>query len=408
MTQTTPTPLIAQYQEMKKKHPDAVLLFRVGDFYEMFGEDAITASEILGITLTRRPGEDGEPITLAGFPHHALDTYLPKLVRAGKRAAICEPQTKSKPNQKTKTMQTKRKWINCNRTHNEMAELGEPIAVFTVTIPKEAKVLGKCVNSKLYRDLSNICIEPERGLLYASDSKILSTFKVDCEGSWPQSETTVDQSGATVINYFRCKIDPKAIALHAGELVDVAVWFDPQRPNNLITQCESLPGISQCEDTDRYPDIERVIPQSSPYRFKIAESELPRLRKWLKANKGKPSDGKLVRMTLGKNSDRVEFQTYFTIDSPDGEPISVTLAEFEPKANIQLHFFASLFYLCLEGDFDGRIEVTSDSKPIKTLGEYRESILLPSQGVNMERPELNYCEESDDPVRAKLDRIQTT
>ena len=83
-------PLLKQYQEMKKKHPDAILLFRVGDFYEIFGEDAVKASEILGITLTRRMNGIDNRIELAGFPHHALDTYLPKLVRAGKRVAICE------------------------------------------------------------------------------------------------------------------------------------------------------------------------------------------------------------------------------------------------------------------------------------------------------------------------------
>ena len=79
-----------QYIEMKGKHPDAVLLFRVGDFYETFCEDAITASEILGLTLTRRANGSKQSVELAGFPHHALDTYLPKLVRAGKRVAICE------------------------------------------------------------------------------------------------------------------------------------------------------------------------------------------------------------------------------------------------------------------------------------------------------------------------------
>ena len=93
-----------QYQEMKKKHPDAVLLFRVGDFYEIFGKDAVTASEILGITLTRRANGRDNYIELAGFPHHALDTYLPKLVRAGKRVAICEqledPKLKKTPKQK--------------------------------------------------------------------------------------------------------------------------------------------------------------------------------------------------------------------------------------------------------------------------------------------------------------------
>lgn len=84
------TPLMKQYFEMKKKHPDAILLFRVGDFYETFCDDAIAASEILGITLTRRANGSAQSVELAGFPHHALDTYLPKLVRAGKRVAICE------------------------------------------------------------------------------------------------------------------------------------------------------------------------------------------------------------------------------------------------------------------------------------------------------------------------------
>ncbi len=84
------TPLMKQYVEMKQKHPDAILLFRVGDFYETFSDDAIVASEILGITLTRRANGSAQYVELAGFPHHALDSYLPKLVRAGKRVAICE------------------------------------------------------------------------------------------------------------------------------------------------------------------------------------------------------------------------------------------------------------------------------------------------------------------------------
>jgi len=79
-----------QFIEIKKQHPDAILLFRVGDFYETFSDDAIIASEILGITLTRRANGAAQFVELAGFPHHALDTYLPKLVRAGKRVAICD------------------------------------------------------------------------------------------------------------------------------------------------------------------------------------------------------------------------------------------------------------------------------------------------------------------------------
>ena len=84
------TPLMKQYYNIKTKHPDAILLFRVGDFYETFGEDAIRASEILGITLTRRANGSASFVELAGFPYHALDTYLPRLVRAGQRVAICE------------------------------------------------------------------------------------------------------------------------------------------------------------------------------------------------------------------------------------------------------------------------------------------------------------------------------
>ena len=104
----TNTPLMQQYQEMKKKHPDAILLFRVGDFYEIFGKDAVEASEVLGITLTRRANGRDKYIELAGFPHHALDTYLPKLVRAGKRVAICEQleDPKLKKTSKQKVVET--------------------------------------------------------------------------------------------------------------------------------------------------------------------------------------------------------------------------------------------------------------------------------------------------------------
>ena len=95
-------PLLKQYQEMKKKHPDAILMFRVGDFYEIFGKDAVEASEVLGITLTRRANGKNKYIELAGFPHHALDMYLPKLVRAGKRVAICEQLEDPKQTKTTK------------------------------------------------------------------------------------------------------------------------------------------------------------------------------------------------------------------------------------------------------------------------------------------------------------------
>lgn len=129
----TETPLMKQYQEMKKKHPDAILLFRIGDFYETFSEDAITASEILGITLTRRANGSASYVELAGFPHHALDIYLPKLIRAGKRVAICEqledPKFTKKlvKRQPTEIITPHKKPVNANicRLFPILAQFGE-------------------------------------------------------------------------------------------------------------------------------------------------------------------------------------------------------------------------------------------------------------------------------------------
>lgn len=84
------TPLMKQYNAIKAKYPDAVLLFRVGDFYETFGEDAVRAAQVLGIVLTKRKNGAAAYVDLAGFPHHSLDAYLPKLVKAGHRVAICD------------------------------------------------------------------------------------------------------------------------------------------------------------------------------------------------------------------------------------------------------------------------------------------------------------------------------
>jgi len=89
-TSSEETPLMKQYHQIKAKHPGALLLFRVGDFYETFGEDAVKTSRILGIVLTKRKNGAAAEIDLAGFPHHSLETYLPKLVRAGQRVAVCD------------------------------------------------------------------------------------------------------------------------------------------------------------------------------------------------------------------------------------------------------------------------------------------------------------------------------
>lgn len=88
-----------QYMKVKTKHPDAILLFRVGDFYETFGEDAVAASKALGIILTSR-NNGGSDIELAGFPHHSMDMYLPRLVKAGYRVAVCEQLEKPSPQKK--------------------------------------------------------------------------------------------------------------------------------------------------------------------------------------------------------------------------------------------------------------------------------------------------------------------
>src|SRR6195256_1475584 len=87
---TSDTPLMLQHRAIKQKYPDAILLFRVGDFYETFAEDAVISSRVLGITLTKRNNGSATSSELAGFPHHALDTYLHKLVKAGYRVAICD------------------------------------------------------------------------------------------------------------------------------------------------------------------------------------------------------------------------------------------------------------------------------------------------------------------------------
>src|SRR5262245_66405873 len=89
-TKTEETPLMQQHRAIKQKYPDAILLFRVGDFYETFGQDAVIAARVLGITLTKRNNGAAASSDLAGFPHHALDTYLHKLVKAGYRVAICD------------------------------------------------------------------------------------------------------------------------------------------------------------------------------------------------------------------------------------------------------------------------------------------------------------------------------
>ena len=102
------SPIARQWADMKAKHTDAILLFRVGDFYESFGDDAVAVSEILGLTLTRRSGVKDITERQAAFPAHSLDTYLPKLVRAGKRVAICDGLPEPQPEKKSRKRSTKK------------------------------------------------------------------------------------------------------------------------------------------------------------------------------------------------------------------------------------------------------------------------------------------------------------
>ena len=103
-----PSPIARQYSEMKAKHSDAILLFRVGDFYESFGDDAVAVSDILGLTLTRRSSVKDITERQAAFPAHALDSYLPRLVRAGKRVAICDGLPEPQPEKKSRKRSTKK------------------------------------------------------------------------------------------------------------------------------------------------------------------------------------------------------------------------------------------------------------------------------------------------------------
>ena len=123
------SPFEQKYRELKDKHPDALLLFRVGDFYEAYFEDAEESSKLLGVTLTLR-SDDGS--RKAGFPKYALDTYLPKLVRAGRRIAICDEIKINEPNKEDKTMRLN---LNANKTENQNVAMQPQVNNITTSPP---------------------------------------------------------------------------------------------------------------------------------------------------------------------------------------------------------------------------------------------------------------------------------
>lgn len=393
---TAQTPLMKQYEEMKKKHPDAILLFRVGDFYETFSDDAITASEILGITLTRRANGSARSIELAGFPHDALDTYLPRLIRAGKRVAICEQLkegegkhdcieevTPGKQEHEKSEPTIKVKEINCICDIEQMREKGEPIAYFTIDIPKEAKNIGNCADKDYIRpQLMGVCIEPGNNKMIVSNTKILHVIDAKCEGVWPE-----DKNGKP----FQCNIEPKAISALAGKLVDVAVWEKDGKLD--ITACEANGVRSQYQERNvKYPDYMRVIPQNCDAIMMIAQDSIKPLQVYLKANRGKTkaerenriaiveatANGIDGKVTVYEKSAGWEI-TYFKV----GEPFIFKLERCD--TDIKIAYNAHLLYFAVEDDFNGEIWPCEHGAN-KFNGEMRQTLLMP-MAVNFEEIE---------------------
>lgn len=159
--------IMTQYKEMKAKHPDAILLFRVGDFYESFMQDAIDISTILGITSTRK-ADKNTIIELAGFPHHALDVYLPKIVRAGRRVAICEPLEQPQKNiqpKNTDNLKKEPKSANETSAPDKNRHTVKPLQyVFDFGFSQPSAVHDSCQGINEYKI-------PQIKLSYVSDSK---------------------------------------------------------------------------------------------------------------------------------------------------------------------------------------------------------------------------------------------
>lgn len=175
--ETIKTPIMEQYKELKEKHPGAVILFRIGDFYEAYDEDAAKIGEILGVTVTRKfsgkeKGSDGHALKLAGFPHHALDTYLPKLIRAGERVAICDKL--EDPNKVTEVCSdeetTKPETDEANE--QEEAKPSEDIETLKAQHKKEMETL-KAQYEEQMKDLRAECEELKQGYSNFADVRLV-------------------------------------------------------------------------------------------------------------------------------------------------------------------------------------------------------------------------------------------
>lgn len=411
-TNTSNTEGYNTYNETKTKHPDAIILMRVGDFYETFCDDARQASEILGITLTRRV-DNGTSIELASFPHHALDVYLPRLVRAGKRVAIVEnledsknkqtevvtpnkdvtettteDQTAAEPGKSTpkpkhaaKTAKNTFKEINCELGTDELHELGEPIAYFHFMMPKEARNIGKQAYKRGDRpQLESICVQPGKNKLIVTDTRILSTIDIDCKGEWPECDPGHE---------FGCGIDPEAVSMMAGKMVDVAVW---EKNGEKYVTCS---GCCDCdtqvlESAWKFPNWERLFPKDGQLSIILSAKEQYRFVKWLKANKGK-SAGKggyneykhrMAILETFRYQDvlRAKIVEY---DQDDEKMKTVESCDFklmkDAETDFKTGFYAPLLYLAVSDDFGGEIEFTDWCRPIVTCGKYRKTLLMPIQ-----------------------------
>lgn len=398
MANITNAPLMEQYKEMKTKHPDAILLFRVGDFYETFGEDAITLSEICGVTLTRRANGSAASIELAGFPHHALDTYLPKLIKAGRRTCICEQLEdkqevveKVTPNEEKqeKTEPTiKVKEINCFCGIEQMREKGEPIAYFTIDIPKEAKNIGKCINKKKnfnLPQLHSICIEPENNKIIATDTHVLQTLDAKCSGVWPEGkEAKIEGLDTTVYHPFQCNIDPKAINALAGKSVDVAVWEKDGKLD--ITACETDGVRSQyAESGNPFPNWQRVVSCEFEKVIRIEREDVSLMLTWLKKNVGKTTPDSRgdwaynnhVKIELTDHLMKLTIRVHNNDEWKWEEGESYTVAhDSKIEKPLTTCFVAPLMLLSIDGDFNGKIGFNKQ-KPSMFFGKYRDSLIMP-------------------------------
>lgn len=290
-------------------------------------------------------------------------------------------KTESKTDKTEKNMETKNetkntiKEINCNLTDEQLRKFGEPDAYFRVTIPKECKGWGKQADDNYCRPTTQyICIEPGNGKIIVTNTKILHTLDIECDGIWPQGDKP-----------FQCFIDPKAISAFAGKETDIAVWTQGRK----VTACETIGALTQSEVNGIYPDYARVIPAERGCNINIAPDELKRLREFVKINMGKTKQERKNRFSVihaAKNDSdtlQVRIVEYDYNKYPDSNGTSELASEQFRLANNATHyaqiiFNTELFYYAIQEDFNGEMWIKDTGCPMKFLGEIRKTILMPA------------------------------